>query len=68
MADTPTLDNLEPRDESEITRDSVPSSNPTPTVPGAGSVPEIDQESRVDNGDLEDRPDGVTGIRPRRFF
>jgi len=63
MADTPTLDNQEPRGEDEITRDSVPSSNPAPTVPGSESAPEVDKTPRIDIGDLDDRPDhGLTGV------
>lgn len=50
-----TLDNPDPRDPGMIERDSVPSSNPAPTVPGSNSAPGIDQTPRVDIGDLEDR-------------
>lgn len=56
-----TLDNPEPRNDSEIERDSVPSANPAPTVPGADSAPVVDKTPRIDIGDLDDRPDGVTG-------
>lgn len=50
-----TLDNPDPRDPGMIERDSVPTFNPAPTVPGSNSAPGVDQTPREDIGDLEDR-------------
>ncbi len=50
-----TLDNPDPRDPGMIEKDSVPTSNPAPTVPGNSSVPGVNQTPREDIGDLEDR-------------
>lgn len=50
-----TLDNQDPRDPGTIDGDSIPSSNPAPTVPGTSSVPGINQSPREDIGDTEDR-------------
>ena len=48
-----TLHNPEPRDPAEITGNSIPSSNPAPTVPGTSDAPGVDHTPRVDIGDLE---------------
>lgn len=50
-----TLDDQDPRDPKMVERDSVPTSNPAPTVPGSNRAPGVDQTPRVDIGDLEDR-------------
>ncbi len=50
-----TLDDQDPRDPGMIERDSVPSSNPAPMVPGTSSVPGVNQTPRQDIGDIEDR-------------
>lgn len=50
-----TLDNPDPRDPEAIDGDSIPNSNPAPTVPGSNNAPGVDQTPRVDVGDLEDR-------------
>lgn len=51
-----TLDTPDPRDPGMIERDSVPTSNPAPTVPGSNSAPVVNQTPRVDVGDMDERP------------